>query len=314
MGTVTDKDIAIWVCPYGYTPDVIEFSAGGPEPQVKGCGAHGEPYITRCATPDCTHPTYHPSDLDENSHKPCLAKIPWADTRRAEAELVGYEPLNSTLLGSELPELTLEERQDLIVPPSERLPAKRVRTPLTKQAPGQDDTGFGGTRRYLDIATGARREPPAAVRVSSPGRKRGEMPTMGPANLELYVCPKAHEDWKPIPGVSPPRPNCSQCGKEYISRCAQCGNKYRGIDLEAKFHACGAKIPWAREFEKKERKAGRITWDELEHGRSPSASVPRWKQGVLHVVRFWWAVAIAIVGGVGVLVVRNWLIAQKMIT
>jgi hypothetical protein len=170
--------------------------------------------------------------------------------------------------------------------------------------------------RYLDIATRIRREWSPVIRIGAAvERKSEQMPTMGPANLDLYVCPKAHENWKPVPGVNPPRPNCSQCGRQYLSQCAECGKTYSGIDLEAKFHACGAKIPWARDWEKVQRKAGRITWDELEHGKSPaSAPGPWWKRGLFGIGRFWTAVAIAVIAAVIVIFVRSWLITEKLIS
>jgi hypothetical protein len=136
MATVQDKDIAIWVCPHGYTHDLIEFPVGSAEPNAKVCGAHGEPYVKRCPNQDCPSPIYHPSDLDENYHKPCGAGIPWANERRANAQaLMEHDAFNSTLLGRDVPELTPEERQDVITPPSGRLPAERVQLPRRKKDP-----------------------------------------------------------------------------------------------------------------------------------------------------------------------------------
>lgn len=169
MSSATDKDIAIWVCPSGYTHDVLEFPIGSAEPDAKVCGTHGEPFHKRCPNPDCPSPTYHPSDLEQIFHKPCGLKIPWAETRREYAQ-IDYEPFNSTLIGrtfrkpatkaeefireryfpstEPVRELTPGERHDLIVPPSGRLPNEWVRPKRTKNEPPRI-TAHRGTGSHL---------------------------------------------------------------------------------------------------------------------------------------------------------------------
>src|SRR5437867_12593360 len=93
-----DKDVTIWVCPHGYPQDIVEFPMGADEPNAKVCGTHGEPFHKRCPNQDCTDPTYHPNDFEQRFHRPCGARIPWADTRRAAPE-VDYEPFNSKHVG-----------------------------------------------------------------------------------------------------------------------------------------------------------------------------------------------------------------------
>jgi hypothetical protein len=157
MSTVSDGDIGLWVCAHGYSPDVLEYQIGGEEPKAAGCAMHGEPFIKRCPATDCPSPIYHPSDMDAKFHTPCRTKIPWAELRHETAlALMEYDPFNSKLLGTKkknfafdklvgeryfgqkpndaVPaELTPDERQDLVVPPSERLPAERVRRPRRQE-------------------------------------------------------------------------------------------------------------------------------------------------------------------------------------
>ena len=144
MATLRNEDVAIWVCPYGCSADVVEYGASGPLPNAKVCGMHGRPLIRRCPNVECPNPVYHPSDLDQNFHRPCGARIPWADRRRETAEaMLEYDAFISRLIGTGsylgnrkptlIPELTPQERQDLIVPPSDHLPAERVRTPVNEQ-------------------------------------------------------------------------------------------------------------------------------------------------------------------------------------
>lgn len=125
--------------PEGDPYDVIELAAGGLNPDAKVCGRHGEPYYKECPNADCPHQTYHPSDSYENFHKPCGEKIPWADARNGSVIVgLGYQ---SQLLRevARVRELTAAEQQDLIMPPSGRLPADRVRPPKSRQIQGQDE-------------------------------------------------------------------------------------------------------------------------------------------------------------------------------
>ena len=89
MPLLADKDVAIWVCPHGDTNDVLEYPIGQAEPAAAGCGLHGERFYRRCPNEECPHPLYHPSDLDDNFHKPCRMKIPWASGRYEHAQLLG---------------------------------------------------------------------------------------------------------------------------------------------------------------------------------------------------------------------------------
>ncbi|MEK6227566.1 MAG: hypothetical protein AABM40_14895 [Chloroflexota bacterium] len=211
MSTTQDSDIGIWVCPHGYSADVIEYAIGGPEPNAAGCPTHGEEYIKRCTQADCPSPVYHPSDLDASYHTPCRATIPWAETRGAAARaLMEHDPFNSKLLGTKKRDfglehlvrkryfggrspgestpaprdLTPEERQDLITPPSERLPAESVRTPEPKEKAPPRITGFRGTGSKLS-------EPdlvPEDVDAPKPVRKSQQVWKPGP--LPRVVGPK----------------------------------------------------------------------------------------------------------------------------
>ncbi len=132
MPLLRDEDVAIWCCPKADLYQVIEFKVGDPQPIRKFCGKCTEPYVTRCPNTDCPHPTYHPSDVYNDAHPPCRARIPWADARNRaidagpgfRSRLVGTGSYMGPQLPSyaPLPEMTPEERQDLIVPPSVRLP------------------------------------------------------------------------------------------------------------------------------------------------------------------------------------------------
>jgi hypothetical protein len=175
MSTVQDTDVAVWVCPHGYSVDVLEFAVGGPEPKAEGCPTHGETYIKRCPKSDCPSPIYHLSDLDANYHRPCRTKIPWAEMRSAAARaLMEHDPFDSKLLGTKKTdhafgdfvrkryfpseklaepltsrELTAEERQDLIVPPSGRLAAESVRMSEPRKVEPPRITPTRGTGGHL---------------------------------------------------------------------------------------------------------------------------------------------------------------------
>jgi len=200
MPLLRDEDVAIWVCPHGTTSDVIEYKAQGPLPNAKVCGAHGEAYLRRCPNSECSSPVYHPSDLDENFHKPCGATIPWAEPRRSYSDLFGYEPLNSRLIGTGsylgtvkpaiVPELTAQERQDLIAPPSERLPGERVRVPMSKQASGEGEPPREA-QRWLEKAT----EPMKATE-----------PLLGPTYRDLKRTTWDQLEHGQITRIDPPTP------------------------------------------------------------------------------------------------------------
>jgi len=168
MATTQDKDVAIWVCPHGSSSDVKEIPEGTEEPVDRVCGSHGEMFIKQCPNPECSEPTYHPSDLDRRYHH-CGEKIPWADSRAETARaLMEYDTFNSRYLGRELPELTPEERQDLIVPPSERLPAQILRTPTQRKRSDPPSTPVRTTSLNLpDNWTDLLRQSPGSRKVRS---------------------------------------------------------------------------------------------------------------------------------------------------
>jgi hypothetical protein len=164
MSTYQEDDVTIWVCPHGNSADVIEFPDGGKEPIDQACASNGEPFIKRCPRAGCPDPTYRVKDLDRRYHH-CGEGIPWADARSESAKaLLEYDTFNSRYLGrvkradtsaaeeiirsrSKAQELTPRERQDLIVPPSGRLPAERVRIANEKEPPRI--TALRGTGRHL---------------------------------------------------------------------------------------------------------------------------------------------------------------------
>lgn len=143
MSTVQDGEIAIWVCPEDHEVKEWPFP-GGPPPDREICGECGKDYVKRCPNTECPNPIYHWTDHDTKFHA-CRTAIPWAfyaeqrpqwDWPAHQSLLVGrttlshaerfiqdrYFPVNQVKV--EIPkELTPQERQDLIVPPSERLPA-----------------------------------------------------------------------------------------------------------------------------------------------------------------------------------------------
>lgn len=170
MSTVQDSDIAIWVCPHGYSADVLELAVGGPEPKAEGCATHGEPYIKRCPKSDCPSPVYHPSDLDANYHKPCRSQIPWAETRSAAARaLMEHDPFNSNLLGTKKRDYAFENFVDKRYFRRENLPeplsSQRELTPEPGQAP--KGARYEQVRRLGDHATVADEPDRQSLRSSS---------------------------------------------------------------------------------------------------------------------------------------------------
>ena len=205
VSTTQDGDIGIWVCPHGYSPDVIEYAIGGPEPKAAGCPSHGEEYIKNCPKPDCPSPIYHPSDLDASYHKPCRTQIPWARIRASTARtLMEHDPFQSKLKGTTkrdfafekllhsrygdserraetappARDLTQEERQDLISPPSGRLPAESVRTSEPTQNEPPRITAHRGTESKLSEPdlTPKNVDPSRLLRKSGQVWKPGPMP------------------------------------------------------------------------------------------------------------------------------------------
>jgi hypothetical protein len=164
MSTYQENDVAIWVCPHGNSADVIDFPVGGKDPIEQACATHGEPFLKRCPRAGCPDPIYRVKDLDRQYHH-CGEEIPWADARSETAKaFLEYDMFNSRYLGrvkradtsaaeeiirslSKPPELTPQERQDLIVPPSGRLPAEKVRIAKEKEPP--QITALRGTGPHL---------------------------------------------------------------------------------------------------------------------------------------------------------------------
>jgi hypothetical protein len=169
---LADQDVAIWCCKNADVYQVIEFKVGDPEPIQKFCSKCGDRFVTRCPNKSCPHPTYHPSDVNANVHGPCGSKIPWGEARN-RAVIIG-PGFHSKLLGSgssmgkstprpSTPELTAQERQDLIVPPSARLPAPSVAS-VVYAGPGSGKSGiFAQYVEYLQSASAAIDKPPRKV-------------------------------------------------------------------------------------------------------------------------------------------------------
>jgi hypothetical protein len=132
MPILRDEDVGVFVCPNADIYDIVEYPLDKPPPAAQFCGKCGEAYIKRCAGQGCTDRVYHPSDVYKNVHSTCGTKIPWAEARNRtidagpgfHSKLVGtgsYMGGPFTRLEPKW-EMTPQERQDLINPPSGRLP------------------------------------------------------------------------------------------------------------------------------------------------------------------------------------------------
>lgn len=181
MGTVEDRHIGVWVCPRKHDWERQEFGIGGPLPTATRCGYCGEELIRGCPKRDCPDPTFHPSDLNGHYHRPCGTLLPWVqpfflpgiaaveadrlaegDERRRKVleaarkpgALEGENTLPSDLLSSAYRELTPAERQDLVVPPSERPPTTGLVPPAMPAPQKRDMSTFvdsEATRMLRDI-------------------------------------------------------------------------------------------------------------------------------------------------------------------
>lgn len=153
MGTVQEKDIAIWVCPEGSSSDVKEFSAGGKEPEVRACRSHGKPFYKRCPSTNCPHPTYHWSDLDAQFHEPCGTRIPWATMRSETARvLMEHDDYHSALIGRSLPE---EAKEEHLTPPVTPPPGSMYRRP--------SEVGMDLLKAYMEGTTEVPEKKPPRV-------------------------------------------------------------------------------------------------------------------------------------------------------
>jgi hypothetical protein len=168
MSSYQDEEIAIWVCRHGNSADVVEFPVGEREPVDQACASHGEAFVRRCPNKKCPAPIYHRTDLDRRFHH-CGEQIPWAESRAETARvMMEHDPFNSKFVGRPKPvpgifesllsttfntrpprDLTPRERQDLITPPSGRLPVESVRIAEVKKKEPPRVSGTRGTGSKL---------------------------------------------------------------------------------------------------------------------------------------------------------------------
>lgn len=216
MEIYRDDEIAIWACRLGNSADVVEFPLDAPRPIDQACASHGDHLIRSCPNMKCRAPTFHPSDLERTYHH-CGEKIPWAEQRSGTARaMMEHDPFNSKFVGRPKPqrglfeslldttfagsaprELSPQERQDMITPPSGRLPAERARPPVSRQAEGQSPPF--AAQEWLERATRAEKETlpkgaplrPTGTDVSAP-RYRSEEVWVPPPSTKIVTPPR----WK----------------------------------------------------------------------------------------------------------------------